>query len=278
MEDSKIKYLPLDKSWYIRLCLLSLKENDNQVIDFLDKKKLSNDLKVAVNAVKYWNTGEYVHVGESATLLRFLKFYCWHNNIDKHFIMGPMLRKREICNDSDIVNWPIEKLIELDYGTSQWVSAAMLVRKDMNLYHPEGTNANKKINLTRAALHLWYHSGDRTKIVIDETIKNQASYFLGRITDFEITSAEDYCFARAFNLMTKSEGKKSWPQLVNHESNRLDEMEAQIDKTVVSSTDHRVVQALALKAKKNNRLNINILYPECVNKSWPEFWKFHAST
>ena len=78
--------------------------------------------------------------------------------------------------------------------------------------------------------------------------------------------------------MTKSEGKELWPQLVNHESNRLDEMETQIDQTEVSSTDHRVVQALALKAKKNNRLNVNILYPECVNKSWPEFWKFHAST
>ena len=53
MVGDTIKFLPLDKSWYIRLCILSL--HDNRVIDFLDGKELCDDLKSTVNAVKNFN-------------------------------------------------------------------------------------------------------------------------------------------------------------------------------------------------------------------------------
>jgi|TARA_Y100000034_G_scaffold70432_1_gene85003 chorismate mutase len=272
-----IDYMPLDKSWYIRLCILSLINNDDTVIKFLEGKELCDDLKCTVNAVKNFHQ-QTIDVGESATLLRFLKFYCWYNNINKDFTMGPMLRKRNICDNPDIVNWSVKELLKLDYGTSQWVSAFMLVKKDMNLFHPEGTNYNKKINLTREALNVWYSSKDRTKVIIDKTIRKQVRYYLGHDIKFNVSTGEDYCFARAFNLMTKEEGIKKWPQLVNHESNRIEEMEKQLHKKTITSTDHRVVQALALKAKKNNRLNVNILYPKCVSKSWPKFWSFYDAT
>lgn len=43
------------------------------------------------------------------------------------------------------------------------------------------------------------------------------------LTDYSrrFTSIEDYCFARAFNFITKDEGEQQWPQLHNHESDRL---------------------------------------------------------
>ena len=41
----------------------------------------------------------------------------------------------------------------------------------------------------------------------------------------------------------------------------------------ISSRDHRVVQAVAMRAKIKGQ-NIKLKYPTVVNKSWPQFWKF----
>jgi len=47
---------------------------------------------------------------------------------------------------------------------------------------------------------------------------------------------------------------------------------AKIGKEILSK-DHRVIQAIAMWAKVNQK-EIKILYPEVVNKSWPQFWDF----
>ena len=268
MVSDTIKFLPLDKSWYIRLCILSLQDADDSVVQFLKDKELCDDLRYTVNAIKNFGS-KIIDVGESATLLRFLKFYCWKNGIDKKFVISPMLKERKICNDKDIVNFSLEKLLELDYGTSQWASASILMGNDENI-----KTDNEKILMSKRAVKFW-KDGEKIEIVIDKVIKNQAKYFLGHDLTFEYSCAEDYCFSRSFGFLTREEGENLWPQLINHESNRLDEMENQIDNRVITSTDHRVVQSLALKAKKNNKLNVDIVNPTCVSKSWPEFWKFY---
>ena len=268
MGINQIEFLPLDKSWYIRLCILSLRDVNNSVLQFLSDKELCDDLKSTVNAVKNFHH-KTINVGESATLLRFLKFYCWKNNIDKKFVVGPMLKRRQVCNDKDIVNLSLEKLLELDYGTSQWASASILMGNDEDI-----KTDNEKILMSKRAVKFW-NEGEKIEIVIDKVIEKQAKYFLGYDSTFEYSCAEDYCFSRSFGFLTREEGENLWPQLINHESNRLDEMENQIDNRVITSTDHRVVQSLALKAKKNNKLNVDIVNPTCVSKSWPEFWKFY---
>jgi hypothetical protein len=265
--SNQIEFLPLDKSWYIRLCILSLQTDDDSVIKFLNSKESCDDLKSTVNAVKNFHQ-QIIDVGESATLLRFLKFYCWKNNIDKKFIVGPMLKKRKVCNDKDIINLSLEKLLKLDCGTSQWASASILMGNNEDI-----KTDNEKILMSKRAVKFW-NNREKIGIVIDKVIEKQAKYFLGYDSTFEYSSAEDYCFARAFNLITKDGGSRLWPQLINHESNRLNEMEEQIDKTYITSDDHRVIQALLLKAKLDNKI-IKIKNRNAVNKSWPEFWKFY---
>jgi len=39
------------------------------------------------------------------------------------------------------------------------------------------------------------------------------------------------------------------------------------------SKDHRIVQALAMLALFDKK-EIEFAFPESVNKSWPQFWKF----
>ena len=80
--------------------------------------------------------------------------------------------------------------------------------------------------------------------------------------------------------MTAEEGEKRWPALRGHESDRIIEIQntlkyAQEGKDITSK-DHRVVQAIAMWSKINNK-NLNILHSEAVNKSWPQFWDFLAS-
>ena len=88
--------------------------------------------------------------------------------------------------------------------------------------------------------------------------------------DFSPQQPEDYCFARAFGHITAEDGKNRWPSLKGHESDRISEMEQALQETEINSRDHRVVQAIAMR-KKNK---VKVRYPDSVNKSWPQFWRF----
>lgn len=86
---------------------------------------------------------------------------------------------------------------------------------------------------------------------------------------FTPEQAEDYCFARAFDLMTSAEGEARWPSLRQHESDRIAGMEEALAQHEVTSADHRVVQAVAMRKGSE----ASFAHPECVTKSWPQFWK-----
>ena len=42
---------------------------------------------------------------------------------------------------------------------------------------------------------------------------------------------------------------------------------------LIVSDDHRVVQAIAMLAKKQG-ITVKFSNPNCVSKSWPQFWRF----
>ena len=70
---------------------------------------------------------------------------------------------------------------------------------------------------------------------------------------------------------------QKWKSLKGHESNRIIEMETALLQyntgMEIVSKDHRVVQAIAMLAKYDQK-KIDFQNPRCVSKSWPEFWKF----
>src|SRR4051812_23497204 len=98
----------------------------------------------------------------------------------------------------------------------------------------------------------------------------------GKIVNFIPQQAEDYCFARAFGFIDAIQGEQRWPQLHNHESDRIVEMEralAESETGFVTSDDHRVVQAIAMRCACLHK-HMRFSNPKAVNKSWPEFWRF----
>lgn len=84
-------------------------------------------------------------------------------------------------------------------------------------------------------------------------------------------------FCLYFGYITAEAGEKLWPALRGHESDRIVEVQNTLQDAKegrgVISKDHRIVQAIAMWGKVNNR-KVNILYPQVVNKSWPQFWDF----
>ena len=110
----------------------------------------------------------------------------------------------------------------------------------------------------------------------DKTIERQALAYIQWLKDgqqemvFEPQHSEDYCFARAFGLITPEKGEKLWPNLHGHESDRLIEMEKQLQNYVITSRDHRVIQAIWMKKTGI----VLIQNSHAVNKSWPQFWRF----
>ncbi len=273
-------YIPLDKSWIIRIGVLDLLNDYDTTTKFLEKQKeLSDDLKALYNASLVWKSEILIDVRESATLYRFLKFASWKLGFNKKFILHGSLKKRRICNDKKIINYSLKKLLKLDNKTSQWASASILLGNKEKII-----NVPYKLGLTYEAVEHWKKQrgkGEFWKARYDETILAQAIAFLELLekgkTSFVPKQQEDYCFARAFGFITKEQGESRWPSLRGHESNRIKEMEEMLQNVDIGkeicSKDHRVVQAIAMYTKSKNK-EIKIKHPSCINKSWPQFYKF----
>jgi len=191
---------------------------------------------------------------------------------------------KEMCDNPEVVNWPVDKLLMLDNGTSQWASAAILLGGEGNI---EMSSLPFKAKLSLEALKHWKER--RKKGLLwepryDETIHLQAISFIELIKtgklEFEPNHSEDYCFARAFNIMTKEQGGEKWPSLKGHESDRLVEMEKYLicfeKGDEIDSKDHRMIQAIAMLGKFKNK-NVKFSHPGCVSKTWPQFWDFLRS-
>ena len=272
--------IPLDKSWIIRMGVLDLINYKKDIILFLENQdNLSDDLISLKNAAKIWNSSEEVNVGESATLFRFLQFASWKLKLNKKFIKEGTLKNRIISDDSRIINYSIGDLLELDNKTSQWASASVISGNEEKIQNPPF-----KLKLTYDAVEHWNsqrNKNERWTPRYDETILKQAESFIEFIQsgklEFTPRHSEDYCFSRAFNLLTSEEAAKIWPILKGHETNRILEMELQLNnfeqEKSINSNDHRIIQAIALLSISRNK-QANFLYSNSVGKSWPQFWKF----
>lgn len=280
MDATLEKYIPLDKSWMIRMGVLDMIHGYGDSVRVLSEEhELSDDLKSLTRSAVGWRSSGPIDVGESGTLYRFLRFASWKLTIPKMFIKRGTLAERPIVDDPRIVSLPITKLLELDGGTSQWASAAVLMGNEERVSSPP-----YKLALTREALTHWQKArreGGMWEIRRDPTIERQAEAFIyfvngGRFW-FEPEHSEDYCFARAFGQITPREGERRWPSLRGHESDRTREMEVGLTAyragEPIASRDHRVIQALSMRALHDGE-DIRVQYPGVVAKSWPQFWDF----
>lgn len=291
-------YIPLDKSWIIRMGLLDIINGSNYTVRFLKERhdELGDDLKALYRASVEWKRGDKkIHVGESATLYRFFQFLAWKQGINKKFIPEGTLVKRvkKFCHDPDMVNWSLEKLLTVEGGTTQRASASILCGNTERIEYPP-----HKVRATIDAVKHWYSRKRQSqywKEQHDLTLLAQAiaykSILKGEAVTYAAQQAESYCFARAFDFMTKEQGEK-WPSLKTHESSRIEEMEKQLQNYYagrkIDSKDHRVVQAIAMLYVAQNKdalmgykpsniikkVRARFRNPDAVNKSWLQFWKF----
>jgi hypothetical protein len=271
-----MKHIPLDKSWIIRMGVLDIAHGRNRINTFLNKQKdLGDDLIALRRAAQDWKSQKAIDVGESGTLYRFLQFTSWKLGANKRFIKRGTLRHRKIASNPDLVSYPIEKLLMLDNGTSQWASASLLLG---NKEKPK--DVPYKLKVTIDALKHWKNNR-AWQPRYDDTIQKQAEVFTKLIqhkkVKFNPQQAEDFCFAYTFGYISKQEAEKRWPSLRGHESDRIVEMEEMLNNAktgkIVKSKDHRVVQAIAMWGLLNKK-KVKFKYPNSVNKSWPQFWKF----
>lgn len=278
--DKYNKFIPLDKSWMTRIGVLDIIHGYNDIEIFLNiQKDLMGDLLALKNASEMWRKNAPINVGESATLYRLLQFASWKLNLNKIFIKEGTLKDREITNDPNIINLSLKELLKLDNQTTQWATASVIMGNEQRISNPPN-----KLQQTYEAVDHWNKqrkAGLVWEPQYDKTIQRQVESFLdfknGLDTIYIPVCSDDYCFARIFGYITKEEGRKNWPSLEGHETNRIEEMEKVIKEattgSLINSKDHRVIQAMAMWGNINNR-KLDFKYPEAVNKSWPRFWEF----
>jgi hypothetical protein len=281
MAEDWLKFIPLDKSWIIRMGILDLVNGYSDINNFLEEQEsFGSDLSALKRVIENWNSQE-IDVGESGTIYRFVRFYDWKNKIKRKIVKRGTLESRKTCVNPEIVHWAPEKLLELDNGTSQWATMAYLLGNRRKVSNPPF-----KLKVTYDAVEYWEKQRKEGRVWEsrpDITLYNQVLAFVNLLQlksekiDFKPEQAEDYCFARAFGLIEWIEGEKRFPSLRGHETDRIEEMEEQLAKyekeEEIDSKDHRVIQAIVMKALAD-RKEIKIKYQDSVNKTWPKFWEF----
>lgn len=274
LPDQSLAFIPFDKSWMIRLGFLDLQHQRTDMEDFLsneDPRSLPDDLHALARASRQWREGDPINVGESGTLFRFLQFAAWRRGEDREFIKQGNLQERPIASDPNIVHLPLAKLLLLDNKTSQWASASVLMGNRETPPKP----LHYKLQLTYEALTHWEQADGqreawqpRRDITLARQTAAYHEWLRTGTMNFVPEQAEDYCFARAFDLITPEEGEARWPSLRTQESDRIAEMERALGQEVVTSDDHRVVQSVAQRQGGS----VTFLHPEAVSKSYPLFW------
>ncbi len=288
-------FLPINKSGAIRLLLLGQRDRTPAVIRAFNERYVWRDLPDDVQrmhlACSRWHTAQTVCVGESATVLRFLWWHMNDTGIHKGLERAGTLVSRRVTLKPEMLGWPLEQLIDpahVPERTSQLASAAILHHPDR---HPRLKGVRFHIDATYEALDDWnggYTDPAKVPAVgIDPTIKRQAETFLamlrGEASSYEPQQVEDFPFSFLVRgTPTIAEAAERWPNLADHESNRLKAVtnaceEWRVSRTI-SSYDHRIVQATAMYAMiqgySPQRLKESVEHPEVVAKSWPQFWRF----
>jgi len=74
--------------------VLDIVNGYDDIKNFLSvQESLGDDLISLKKAVETWESDQFIDVGESGTLYRFLEFISWKLNLDKKFIIRKLLQK-----------------------------------------------------------------------------------------------------------------------------------------------------------------------------------------
>ena len=198
-------YIPLDKSWIMRMGLLDIINGSNHSIRFLKEHydELGDDLKAAYRAYVELKQGKKeIHVGESGTLYRFLKFLSYKHDLGLELIPeGTLVERVEgFCDDPDMVNWSLEGLLNTKDKTTQWASAAILCGSTERIENPP-----HKVRVSVDSVEHWYSRRRQRqywKEQYDLTLLAQAIAYKNKLKGESVSyiahQAEGYRFARAF--------------------------------------------------------------------------------
>jgi hypothetical protein len=289
--------IPRDNGWPIRLGFLDVTRGygSNDVVTYFKKQTdLSGDEKAAMAVFSAWSGKEPLDVGESGTMYKLARFYLWKMGIDREIITHGTLIKRvaEMEATQKIIHWSLKKLLTLEKGTSQWATAAILLNKrdilpEISFYLQKTYDAINHWTECRQAGKVWEGRTDPTITVQCQQYFNLLENGKIEIKPTRLGDCDLYCFFKAFGLITTAHGKRIWPQLQKHESNRIEGMESTLSQLhseqTIYSNDHRVVQAEAMLLQFiEPRLSIECIRarfsnPDCVTKKWPLFWEFMAN-
>lgn len=271
----QLRLIPWDKSWIIRMTFISLVHGEiDHALDWLDANvdTLGDDLVALRRTLRQYLAGEDLDVGESGTLLRFWRFFLWSRGDTRHIITRGTLTSRPIYNRRNVLLMSDGEMLQLDNGTSQWASIALICG---NITVPNGA-LPFHLQMTVDALDAWTPDWQPRK---DQTILRQAEAYVEYrrtgMLNFIPEQAEDFCFSVAGKIMSIRKGKKRWSSLKGHESNRPRAMRLALRpwRRKNRSRDHRVVQSLAMF-----KPHLKFTHPECVAKTWPQFWEFLSTT
>lgn len=289
---------PLSKSWMMRLGILDMKAGSSNTLHTLDEiaqtTDLGDDLVALQRVSRQWLYKQPLEVGESGTLYRYTRFLDWteadtaERQVKKRkFVRSGTLKNRSITTDASIIHLPLGELAELDNGTTQWASAALLLQgrseaEEKQFLASLSPQKRPMIELTLEARACWTAARALGHGCVghlkekDQTITRQAQAYYTRLVGgqnvtFTSVHSEDALFAVMNGDISVTEAEKAFPTLRTHETDRIAELERVMASPVIDTADHRVAQAAVMNRHSpvwTKRSEI------AVAKTWPQFPQF----
>lgn len=276
-------FIQADKAYTIRMAVQEELYGDHsyavEQINRIDNPP--EDIIALGQVIGKWATNKEVDVGESGTVYRIFQYTAWKQGLNKEFVTKGTLTNRvlHMPGKYDVMNCKNQaELMNLWDKTSQWATAAVLNGDSERIANPPS-----KLALTYETWDEWHLPETRNWTPrTDSVLSRQAKHFARLLLNneqvkFEHKEAEDFPYSFITESITLGEAELRYPSLVHHESNRIQEMPLMFNKAVshkpVDSLDHRIVQSLALFGLLE-KIDIEFVHPEAVNKSWPKFWDF----
>jgi len=270
-------YIPWNKGEAIRGIILGMRDKNPLAMDYIAKQiKRSEDEEAALKCSHgYFLDESQLYVGKSATLLRCARYLIWDKGQEIEFVMDNQLRKRQVCDNPEIIHWSLGRLRDINGEvTTQWITAALLTGRDNTL-----KEIPDKVQMTLDVIAAWEANEWRPRH--DETLFGQAVAYLELLhkgkTTWQPQHTEDYCVGKGLGRVTL-EQEAEWKEcLDNQESIRTQEasevLAAADAGQPIYSKDHRPLQEVAFYQKlKNPDITwdeLNIIHPEAISKSWP---------
>lgn len=280
--------IPYDKYWILQMGILDMINDKDSIFIFLENNQnITEELKNFKITYLDWTFNKnIVYVGYSNYIYYVLIYIIYKKNLNIELFTDDNIKKINDNEIKKILDFSQNNLIDLgekDIYYIYFASALILLGDEERLDSPP-----LFIKKTYKIVDEWnksYNMDENWDLKYDPIIEHQFNYLKKYNSNNHISFipkySEDFFYYSILrdNLKIKKNSYNCFNK-IKQNLLLLKEIKDTLyqyktDKTILSKND-RIIQAIVIKSILEKK-NIKVKYPNCVQKSWNNFWNYFSN-